>query len=257
MSSGPTPRPLYEVIHKSRKGDGKNAVHIPEWMHRAVEMEGKTDAATPNTPGSASTRARWIAWWYRPVRFRLQLGVLLLMSFAMVATLLAAFLIGRKYQEQRDIERERSWVGSHSSLESALERPVQGGLIPPSVPRNLPTSETNGGPATTGSGLGSASDPREPGLNYFRLVTLPAASDEGSRTVAFLQSEGVDAVLILDNNPRFVKLLALPGFAQPGSPEGKRFEERLKRLGRKWKTEHDGSSDWHDMLAEKYKPGIN
>ena len=50
--------------------------------------------------------------------------------------------------------------------------------------------------------------------------------------------------------------MALRGFAQPLSDlEAKRLEYRLKALGRSWKAQHNGSSDWRDLYAEKYRPG--
>jgi hypothetical protein len=55
-----------------------------------------------------------------------------------------------------------------------------------------------------------------------------------------------------------LKLVVLRGFTKPLSdPEAKRFEEQIKALGRKWKAEHRGTTDFRDLIAEKYRPGVN
>src|ERR1051325_10877635 len=100
MSQGKDPTPLFEIIHKAPRG-GPKAVRVPEWMRRADEMERQVEAAQPTTPGSASTRPLWLGWWYRPIRFRLQTGVLVLTGAAVVAVMVVVFLIGRKVQERR------------------------------------------------------------------------------------------------------------------------------------------------------------
>ena len=62
-------------------------------------------------------------------------------------------------------------------------------------------------------------------------------------------------MLIPVNNGQSLKLIALQGFP-PRSPEAAKFSERLKMLGRLWKS-GQGSTDWSDLHAEKYKPGVN
>lgn len=255
MSQGKETTPLFEIIHKAPRG-APRAVRVPQWMQHAEEMERQVEVAQPTAPGSASTRSRWLSWWYRPVRFRLQMGVLALVALAALALVVVAFLIGLKYHERRMIQQDVQWDAAQQSLEPVRQQPVDSQLIPPAVPRNLPAE---GASLPGGAGAsGQAADPREPGLNYFRLVTLPAsAAEEGTRAVAFLQRSGIDAVLIAENNGRSLKLMALPGFSGPGSPDARKFAERIKTLGRQWKSQHRGSSDWGDLLAEKYKPGVN
>jgi hypothetical protein len=257
MSHGKDPTPLFEIIHKAPRS-APRAVRVPEWMRRAEEMERQVEVAQPTTPGSASTRPAWLAWWYRPVRFRLQMGILAVAGLTVLAALVVAFLIGTKYEERKIYADDLAWSAADRTLEPLRQQPANTSLIGRSVPRNLPVSESAPAPPRGAGAAGSPADPREPGLNYFRLVTLPAsAATEGHRAVSFLQAQGIDAVLLPDNNGRAVKLMALPGFAKPGSPEGKKFEERLKSLGRSWKAQHRGSSDWSDLLAEKYKPDVN
>jgi len=253
---GKDPTPLFEIIHKAPRGP-RRGVRVPEWIRRADEMERQVETAEPTVPPDPSAPPAWRSWWSRPIRFRLQSGVLALAGTAMLALVVVAFLIGMRFQERLIRQEQIEYVAIDQTLDPVREKPANRALIPTSVERNLPV--TGGAAPPRGAGAaGDPADPREPGLNYFRLVTLPdSAVGEGQKAVSFLQSQGVDAVLIPVNNGRSYKLIALPGFTRIGSPEAKKFEDRLKSLGRLWKSGHRGSSDWNDLLAEKYKPGVN
>lgn len=95
---------------------------------------------------------------------------------------------------------------------------------------------------------------RVPGLNYFCLETMPARYEaEAQRAAGFLSRNGVDAAIVPVQNSR-IQLIALRGFDKStlGGSQAREYENLLRSLGRAWKLEHQGWSDWSDLYAAKY-----
>jgi hypothetical protein len=257
MSHGKDPSPLFEIIHKSPKS-ARRGVRVPDWMRQAEEMEQRVEAAEPNTAsGATGGPPRWVAWWFRSVRFRLQLGVLVMCGVAVAAAVVVALFVGMEIENRQSLELARTYDEFYrQEIEPRQEENPDYGLVPTGVERTSPIPAGVTPPPRHRGAAGSPDDPRQPGFNYFRLIELPtSAREEGSRAVTFLKENGVDAAMIPVNNGRSYKLLALRGFDRIGVPEAKTYRERLEMLGRLWKAKHKGSSDWHDLIAEKYVPG--
>lgn len=262
MAHGKDPSPLFEIIHRSPKST-RRGVRVPEWMRQAEEMEQRVEAAEPtvSTNGHAGPR-RWLAWWYRPVRFRLQLGVLVMCGVAVLAGVIVALFVGMEIEKRQSLDQARTYAELYNREIAPLqEREPDYGLVPPSVKRASPVPEGLTAPPRNRGAAGSADDPRVPGQNYFVLMELPRSggAEEGRRAIEFLKGNGVDAGVLLINNGKY-KLVALKAFDRvgtPGSrpPEVKTFEDRVKSLGRLWKAKHGGSWDWRDAYPEKYVPG--
>jgi hypothetical protein len=107
-------------------------------------------------------------------------------------------------------------------------------------------------------------DPRQEGLNYLELVTLPR--ERAIEAVRYLQQAGEEAIAVplgeLDPGARrsntsdsfrvIAMGLAVPGDRFKSSTDArKRFEDRLARLGKAW-SEQGGASDFSDPLWRKY-----
>jgi hypothetical protein len=100
----------------------------------------------------------------------------------------------------------------------------------------------------------SGGDLRIPGYNYFCLATMPPKyRSEAERAVAFLKRNRVDAAIFSVDN-HWLQVVALRGFDSASSPQAKEYESLLRSLGRAWKAEQRGWSDWSDLYAIKYKP---
>jgi hypothetical protein len=96
-------------------------------------------------------------------------------------------------------------------------------------------------------------DPRTAGLNYYVIVRdLPA---EGARLVEWLEARGV-AAMTEPVSGGLVKVIVLQGFprGQASSARALAFKEHLRELGRRWKRDFRGSSDFSDLYLEKYDP---
>lgn len=234
-----------------------------------VASESHEAAPVTETRGGSAV-SQWKAWVKRPVGIRLPRGTWVMLGVGAFVLVLIVFFVGRKVGVNSMANRERNYDRSVAGVRELLEQPIKPELIPPSVAGvdDRPPSNTGSGgtgsreidnvpPPPRGSGAsGNASDPRRPGLNYYRLTAMPAGADEVGRIIAYLAENGVDAAAIPIQNGRSVKLVALRGFERPLSdPAAQQFEQRLRSLGRKWKAQHRGSSDWKDLFPEKYRPG--
>ena len=117
-------------------------------------------------------------------------------------------------------------------------RPVSGS--------GIPAEARPAGPA------GAPPDPREASLNYYVIVRdLPS---EGARLVAWLGEQGVPA-LTEPVSGGLVKVVVTEGFArgQASSAQALSYKEHLRELGRRWKRDQKGSSDFSDLYLEKYR----
>ncbi len=106
-------------------------------------------------------------------------------------------------------------------------------------------------------------DPRQVGLNYLYLATLPL--EDARAAVNFLRQNGVDAhFLLVDtgggsaNNPRpgaKGRVFVLPGLTreQLGTSIKTNLETEVVRLGAIWQREHRGSSNFEKHFWEKLK----
>lgn len=97
-------------------------------------------------------------------------------------------------------------------------------------------------------------DPRTRGRNY--LVIARPSAEEAEKLVAFLRSHGLDAAAVPDDNPRFRKVVALPGFpAGTGrsSDQVRALENRVKALGQSWKAAARGNRDFNDAYLELHR----
>ncbi len=101
---------------------------------------------------------------------------------------------------------------------------------------------------------GSQGEPRLKGVNYF-VIARP--SDEGAEPMlAFCRAEGLDAHLVLDHNPKFRKIIVLPGLANSEarkSEDGQKLEARIKTAGQRWKAKTKGNRDFSDAYLELFR----
>ena len=275
--------PLFELIN-SGGGKSRRGFQLPAWMRRdeggeAASTDAQTQPLDPQyaagSPSSASTPAaaesapqaapasnlqRWLR---QPALLRLPRGGLLLLALVLMVLVGAAFWAGRSLGRATAAQQLVEHNAAAEALGPLLEQPINPRLIPPSVEgvnsRGVGSDAPLGAAGAGGAGATIAGEPRRPGLNYFRLMYVPAKNrEEIERAAAFLASEGVDTAIVDDNNGRSLKLVALPGFDSPRSdPQAQKLEDQLKLLGRKWKAQHRGSSDWKDLYPEKFRPGVN
>ncbi len=237
-SPGKTP---YEIIH-GRDGSSRS-MRVPDWGRSNNAADPKHAESTDADSGA------WRAWLVRPIRVRLNVGMVLALAGLFAACLVIAYELGRRGADLTGLAATRST----ERMERLQTQQINTQLMRTDTSErddDQPDADADADPARPAAAPGP--DGRVPGLNYFCLETIPIAHRrEGERAVAFLQRNGVDATLIPVNNT-WLQLTALRGFAKPYGEQGARFKSLLQALGRMWKAKHQGWHDWHDVYPVKY-----
>ncbi|QNN24218.1 hypothetical protein HED60_18725 [Planctomycetales bacterium ZRK34] len=265
MATGKDPSPLFDIVRGSRRP--QKTMELPEWMRRQQARQASESVepqATPiperaeSSPRNGASAGGWHAaltrWWTFPMAFRLPRGTVVMLGIGALVVVILAYLIGHRIGRSDAVAFNLTYEKANAAFDPIREKPAQR-LIPSTVD-GVSDADSIGVPDLPGAS--GEADPREPGLNYFRLTSIPASASEVVEILDFLKSHGVDAAAIPINNGRSVKIVALRGFANPLSdPDARAFAEQLKKLGRRWKSQERGSSDWKDLYPEKYRPGRN
>lgn len=184
---------------------------------------------------------------------RVPLGYVFIAGAVTVACMALVYSIGfQSGQKQRDrLDAQRLQASAPAEETAPIRDPLlaqtTGGQpsrvesSPPPRERSRPTSAPSGG------------DPRIPDLNYF--IVLYDSPEQSERAAAFLRRNGVDAAVVPANNGRFRYVVSLTGFAasEVGSASYQSHREELRRLGRIWKRDHNGSQDFNEVWAQKYR----
>lgn len=100
-----------------------------------------------------------------------------------------------------------------------------------------------------------AADPRQAGLNYYIIDRYDPAT--AARAVEFLRSSGLDVFAWPDENPTFHLIVTVQGFPRGSlsSPEARALGDQIKRLGRVWKQQNRGPSDFSSAYLKKHDSG--
>lgn len=248
--SGKTP---FEIIRG--RGDAQDRLRVPNWW--------KNSKRDPSAEPHADHRQ--VNWFLRPVTLRLNRAMVLGIAAVFGASLVAAYEVGVARSDGSAID-----VNARSSAEMADVRrqAINARLMRTEAAdgRGDQAAAAAGAAGATAASTsddpdrvltveaGSPADPREPGLNYFCLATMPPKyRAEAEKAVRFLQRNRVDAAIVSVDN-RWLQVIALKGFEKATSSPARDYERLLRALGKAWKAEHGGWSDWHDLYAIKYQP---
>lgn len=231
-------------------------------------------SVAPSDPGGGP------GWWQMGARtVRLPVGYLFVAAGVALALTVVGYFIGYKRAEQ-DARAQRAregqalvdssldplngGIGSGAPLAQTQSTPVTGAPAPggtrQSQPQQQPAGQPpqqprqpSGGqapPATRPSDL--ERDPRVAGMNYLIIARL--GPDEARKAAAYLQANGVDVAVIPTNSERFREVIATRGFAagEVTGPERQRLESRIKELGRLYRLQERGPTDFSDMYPKRF-----
>lgn len=228
-----TPRKTpFEVLHGRPP-----AQQPPRLSHRPAEPP-------PPTPASVSPTSR-------EVRLRLSRKTIAFASVLFIVFIIIVFELGRGSASLQQQTNARSTQKLNELRQTQVNALL---LRTDSAPEGGPASAGTSPAPNPQSPAPSSADPRVPGYNYFCLATMPPKfRAEADRAVVFLQRNRVDAaVFSVDNH--WLQVVALRGFDTASSQQAKDYQSLLRSLGRSWKAEHRGWSDWSDLYAVKYQP---
>lgn len=127
-------------------------------------------------------------------------------------------------------------------------------------PQSPPAVPVSTGPVLLSRGM--SADPRQKGLNYLNLASLPRTDAEGA--IAFLSANGVEVAGVPVDPPpwapknqgpaQWYALYVTQGLTreQLGLDVRANLEARVSQLGQVWQKQHRGSSNFSRPAWEKY-----
>ncbi len=226
-----------------------------------ASSEGGTRAAySGKSPGSGG-----LSWWQMGSRtLRIPVGyVIVAVGLALVLTVVG-YIVGYNRRDsiaKADEERARI-ANAQLDMVDPLNAPAGGGQA---TPTNQPTQPVNtrppqqaAAPQQAASGgsqstppAGLERDPRVVGMNYW--VIARQDPDEARRAAAFLMANGVSVAIVETRDDKVREIIASMGFEGSGTaPEAARLKARILELGRLYRVQEKGATDFTDMYARKY-----
>lgn len=237
-------RTPFEIARGAR--DQSQKLKLPTWLN-------KQSAPQSPKPGRG---AGLIAWWTRPVALPMSRAVVAGAIVLVIAMVVVAHQIGSSTSQIPPKVTDARSTRQLAQIQSqAVNTQLLAANIGSTATGAQSTATSSSAPAQLAIARSGASgtDPRQAGLNYYCLATMPQRyRTQGEQIVAYLRKNQVDAMVVDAHNQK-IQVVALQGFETLSSPEARRFRERLRALGIAWKAEHGGFTDWHDMYAIKHR----
>lgn len=217
------------------------------------------DAGPPPDPAPADPVSEERFLGLRPGSvIRVPVGYIFFALAIFIGAVVGAYIIGHQQAEnaftaQRELEAARDLP-----VETLGDLPVNRGLIP-ADPRPATTSANRSATVSAGtSAAGRAygpddAEPRQLGMNYYILASLPEA--EADKAARFLAERGIDTLRTAPSRSGLCAVIALEAFPPNtlGSDRAQEFQQSIKRLGRLFRREHDGANDFSGMYAKKHR----
>ncbi len=222
--------------------------------------DGARAAYSAKAPGSGG-----LSWWQMGSRtLRIPVGYVIIAVGLAFVLAVVGYLVGYNRRDaiaKADQERQRinnaqldmvdplnaPTGGPVGTKAASTNPPVQPVTRPPQ--QAAPPRQATGGQQEVPAGLDR--DPRVVGMNYWVIARL--GPDEARRAAAFLMANGVTVAIVETNSERFREIIAAAGFEGSGnSPEAARLKSRVLELGRLYRVQEKGPTDFSDMYARKY-----
>ena len=136
-----------------------------------------------------------------------------------------------------------------TNAQQQATRPTQPQARPQPSQQQTQPQQTARPPVQTGAGRLTE------GLNHFVIARL--GPDEAHRAATYLRSNGLEVGVFPADNPRFREVISLQGFGAGsgqdgiGGPEAARLRSEIRRVGRLYRSQESGPTDFADVYAFK------
>lgn len=221
-------------------------------------------------PGGAGAGSG-LSWWQMGARsVRIPIGYVIVAGGLALALAVVAYWIGysratsnaeaeRRRVLQSELDQVVDPLNAPSGALANPQQPQTSTQSPPGQTANRPPQPTQGtaGQAQQTGGqrqptapAGLERDPRVPGMNYWVIARL--GPDEARRAAAYLQASGVEVAVVETNSDKFREVIASTGFEGLSSPDATRLKSRILELGRLYRVQEKGPTDFSDMYARKF-----
>lgn len=204
------------------------------------------------------------SFWASPMRtLRVPMG------FVFVAAAVVLVLVGGAYSigYSRGAEKERAEAirrafGDVTPVDplagtnpggGEVRQPAQGTRVQTAPPPQQGTpAEAQNRSSGARSGAEGSGDPRVEGLNYFHVARV--FEEEANQIASFLNANGVAAAVVPSNNARLRIVVASQGYPRGEiyGAEANALKAEIRRLGRLYKAQENGSTDFSGMYAVRF-----
>lgn len=141
--------------------------------------------------------------------------------------------------------------GPGNSSSGASQQQPRGGS-PSNAGQGALTNQPDPGPAPAGPGGRPLDrDTRQAGLNYIIVERFDPA--EAWAVKEFLKRNGIDALVLADNNPSLLQVVTAQGFkGWQTDSAAQALYRKIQQLGQQWKAREGGSKDFSQSFAKRH-----
>ena len=213
-------KPLYELIRD-----------VKPLQSRSSDADDAADQRSPEQgEGGYRGDGRWLSRAQYPIVLRIPRGLAVMIAAGLLGLVILAYWVG--YQ------RSAARFGPSGSQSAQRD-------VTPSPAVDPPAGQFEEG-------------------QYYFILELPSdptrpmeTEEELNKLLTFLQAEAVDAKVVSSNNDviriAFARsLLCGLGESEIHGDAYSKYQARLRAVGRTWKNQHGGATDFSSMQAEKY-----
>lgn len=245
----------------------------------------------PPVPTPLASNEHAESWLAPSKTYRVPGGYILIAGVAVVAIAVGAYSLGfnvsQQQKEEADAQQHRDQLSNINDPTLNTGSGQVSGTRTISPPQSTPTRDPGSVPPTrsnaganrpidlsaasepaqrrpTGGSTGRITgykqgpndpDPRTAELNYFILASF-LQPEEADKAVDFFAANGVAAARLKPNNRGLCTLVALEGFpsGETRSETALEYKANLLRLGRDYRRNHGGGTDFSDLYLKKHQP---
>lgn len=235
-------KPVIRVVPRAARSEaGETVVQASALEHRPVRLEAGSSKA-----GS---------WVHRRFSVSILSGSAVAvagLTIAVVLTWMIAYQAGRKAESSELMAHLQPPAEPLTNHASDVPIEPEETVPPPERPVEQPAKAS-----ASVEAIAVTTDTREPGHNYYRLRT--DSRGEAIRAAEFLTAHGVPAMAVpasrANNGGLWIVYarLGIPSGKLRGNPEAQDLEREIARLGKVWKSQEGGSSEFEDAGWELFQ----
>lgn len=244
---------LFEVFGRMNATPSHPVEVAPTFTPPRVHVESIAPEADPAPIGPSSPRI-----------IRLPIGYIYVALAVVVVAIVGSYFVGVSRGRQQALQPVED-AGNQPPINDPTLNAGNGGgsnlgtsppldnrkVTPNPAPGNNPGPTANPGPTTPGRRTLDR-DTRQAGLNY--IIIERFEPDEAWAVKEFLKRNGIDVLVLKDNNPALLQVVTAEGFrGWSSNAAAQALDLKLEQLGRQWRSRERGSKDFSLKLAQLQK----
>jgi len=240
---------LFEVFGRMNATPSHPVEVAPTFTPPRAHVESIAPEAAPASAGPSSPRI-----------IRLPIGYIYVALAVVVVAIVGSYFVGVSRGTQRALQTLEGGgsqppindptlnAGDGGGANPGAGTPIQNRNTAPNPAPGNAASPTNPGPTMPGRRTLDR-DTRQAGLNY--IIIERFEPDEAWAVKEFLKRNGIDVLVLKDNNPALLQVVTAEGFrGWSSNAAAQALDQKLERLGRQWRSRERGSKDFSLKLAQ-------